>query len=69
LWDHAEFLLVLKDLIAERVPTLVEEVHVANLLDRFGRRVVRRVGTSGVIVEEERHRGMPRGELQRVVRE
>ena len=41
--DDAEPLLVGEDLLAQRVPALVEQMHVADLLDPFRRRVVRRV--------------------------
>ena len=54
--DHAELLLVGEDLVAQRVPALVEQVHVADLLDPFRRRVVRRVGAARHVIEEERHR-------------
>ena len=52
--DHAELLLVGEDLLAQLVPALVEEVHVADLLDPLRRRVVRRVGAAGHVVDEER---------------
>ena len=52
--DHAELLLVGEDLLAQRVPALVEQVHVADLLDPFRRRVVRRMRAAGNVVDEER---------------
>ena len=45
--DDAERLLVLEDLIAQRVLPLVEEMHRANLLDPLRRRVVRGVRAAG----------------------
>ena len=54
--DHAELLLVGEDLIAQSVPALVEQMHVADLLDPLRRRVVRRMRAAGHVVEEERHR-------------
>ena len=54
--DHAELLLVGEDLIAQRIPALVEQVHVADLLDPLRRRMVRRVGAARDVIEEERHR-------------
>ena len=42
-WDHAELFLVGKDLLTQLVPALVEQVHVADLLDPFRRWLMRRV--------------------------
>ena len=54
--DHAELLLVGEDLVAQRVPALVEQVHVGDLLHPLRRRMVRRVGPAGDVIQEERHR-------------
>ena len=51
--DHAELLLVGEDLLAQLVPALVEQVHVADLLDPLRRRVVRRMRAAGHVVDEE----------------
>ena len=58
LGDHAEVLLVGEDLLTQRVPALVEQVHVADLLDPFRCRMVRRLRAARHVVEEERHRGI-----------
>ena len=52
--DHAELLLVGEDLLAQLVPALVEQVHVADLLDPLRRRMMRRVRAAGDVVDEER---------------
>ncbi|MCY1237613.1 hypothetical protein D9M72_503170 [compost metagenome] len=54
LGHDAQPLLVGKDGLAKLVPALVEEVHVADLLDPFRRGVVRRMGAAGHVVDEER---------------
>ena len=52
--DHAEPLLVGEDLLAQRIPALVEQVHVADLLDPLRRRMMRRMRAARRVVEEER---------------
>ena len=54
--DHAEALLIGEDLLADRVVALVEQVHVADLLDPLRRRMVRRVRAARRVVDEERQR-------------
>ena len=44
--NHAEPLLVGEDLVAQRIPALVEQMHVADLLDPFRCRMVRRMGAA-----------------------
>src|SRR5262249_2861750 len=51
--DHSQPLLVLKDLIAQRVPPFVEQMHVTDLLDPFGCWMMRRMAASGNVVAEE----------------
>src|SRR5262249_47428890 len=53
-WNHAELLLVREDLLAQLVPPLVEQVHVADLLDPFWRGVMWRVRRAGDVVDEPR---------------
>jgi hypothetical protein len=53
-WNHAQFFLVREDLLAQIIPALVEQVHVADLLSPFGRRVMRCVGSTRHIVDKER---------------
>ena len=52
--DHTELLLVREDGFPQLVPALVEQVHVADLLDPLRRRVVRRMGPARHKVDEER---------------
>ena len=52
--NDAELFLVGEDLLAERVPALVEQVQVADFLDPLRRGVVRRVRAAGHVVAEER---------------
>src|SRR3954454_6628922 len=52
--NNTELLLVGKDGFSEFVPAFVEEVHGADLIDPFRRRVMRRVRTARHIIEEER---------------
>ena len=52
--DYAEPLLVGEYLVAKIVPALVEQVHVADLLDPLRRRVMRRVRAAGHVIDEER---------------
>ena len=52
--DDAELLLVLEDLLAQLVPSLVEQVHVADLLDPLRRRVMRRMRAARRVIDEER---------------
>ena len=52
--NHAELLLVGKDRFPQLVPAVVEQVHVADFLDPLGRRVMRRVGAAGSVVDKER---------------
>ena len=49
-----EPLLVGEDRLAQLVPAVVEEVHRLDLVDPFLRRVVRRMGAAGDVVDEER---------------
>ena len=65
--DHAELLLVGEDRLAQLVPALVEQVHVADLLDPLRRRVVRRVDAAGHVVDEERLVRVDRGDALHVV--
>ena len=52
--DHAEFLLVLEDLIAHLVPALVKEMQLADLVDPFLGRMMRRVRGARRVLDEER---------------
>src|SRR5206468_12072268 len=54
LGHDAEFLLVAEDGVADFVPTAVEEMHVADLLDPLRRRMVRRVCAARHVINEER---------------
>ena len=54
LGDHPEPLLVGVDGVAELVPSLVEQMHVADLVDPLRRRVVRRMRPARRVVDEER---------------
>ena len=54
LGHDAELFLVGEDGLAEHVPTLVEEVHVADLLDPFRGRMMRRVRAARHVIDEER---------------
>ena len=65
--DHAEPLLVGEDGLAQLVPALVEQVHVADLLDPLRRRVVRRVDGAGHVVDEERLLRVDRGDALHVL--
>ena len=51
--DHAEPFLVGKDRLAQLFPALIEQVHVADLLDPLWRRLVRCVRAAGHIIDEE----------------
>ena len=51
---NAQFLLVGKDGVADFVPAAIEEVHVADLLDPFRSRMMRRVCTARHVINEER---------------
>src|ERR1700743_3104634 len=51
--DYAEPPLVGEDGFTQLVPPFVEQVHVANLLNPLGRRVMRRVNCTGYVVDEE----------------
>ena len=51
--DDAQFLLVLEDLVAQRIPALVEEMQIGRLLDPFQRRMVRRVRAARHVIDEE----------------
>ncbi len=59
--DHAEPLLVLEDPLAQLVPAVVEEVHVADLLHPFLGRMMRRVRGAGRVLDEERLAGRRSG--------
>src|SRR5215472_15212696 len=52
--NDAELLLVGKDRLSQLVPTAVEEMHVADLLDPFRRRVMWRMRTTWHVIEKER---------------
>jgi hypothetical protein len=52
--DYPELLLVLENLIPKLVPALIEQLQLADLLDPFGRRVVRSVDPAGCVLNEER---------------
>ena len=52
--DDAEALLVGEDRIAELVPAIVEQVHVADLLDPFLGGMMRRMDAAGHVIDEER---------------
>ena len=64
--DDAELLLVLEDPLAELVPALVEQVHIADLLDPLRRRVMRRMRAARHVVDEERLVGRQRVDLVHV---
>ena len=51
--NDAKLLLVGKDRLAKFVPTVVEQVHVADLLDPFWRGVVRRMCAAGHVIHKE----------------
>src|SRR5271168_1074865 len=53
-WNHAEALLVGEDLLAELLPALVEQVHLANPVDPLLGWLVRIVRRAGDVVDEER---------------
>src|SRR5215472_1463597 len=52
--NDAELLLVVKDRLSQLVPTAVEEMHVADLLDPFWCRVMWRMRATGHVIEKER---------------
>ena len=52
--DDAQFLLVGEDGFAQLVPAILEQVHVADLLDPFFRGMMRRVYAAGHVINEER---------------
>ena len=54
LGHDAEPLLVGEDGLAQLVPAVVEEVHVADLLDPFRRRMMRRMRAARDVIDEER---------------
>src|SRR5262249_58241918 len=62
LWNDAEPLLVGEDGVAKFVPTVVEQVHIADLLDPLRRRVVRRMHAARNVVDEERLGWIDRGD-------
>ena len=64
--DHPEPLLVGEDRVAELVPSLVEQMHVADLVDPLRRRVVRRMRPARRVVDEERLLGRQRVQLLHV---
>ena len=49
-----EALLIGEDRLAQLVPAVVEQVHGADLLDPFRRRIVRRMGAAGHVIDKER---------------
>ena len=51
--DHPKALLVLKNLLPELVPALVEHVHVVDFVHPFLGRMMRRVRGAGNVVAEE----------------
>ena len=55
--NDAEPLLVGEDRVAEFVPAVVEQMHVADLLDPLRRRMMRRVRAAGNVIDEERFVG------------
>ena len=63
----AEPLLVGEDGLAQLVPAVVEQVHVADLLDPLRRRMMRRVGAARHVVDEERLVGRDLLELLHVL--
>ena len=56
-----------KIVLAQLVPALVEQLHVADLLNPLRRRVVRRVGAAGRVVDEEGLVGRQRVDAVHVV--
>ena len=67
LGHDAEPLLVGEDGLAQLVPAVVEQVHVADLLDPLRRRMVRRMGAARHVVDEERLVGRDLLELLHVL--
>ena len=67
LGHDAEPLLVGEDRLAQLVPAVVEEMHVADLLDPFRRRMMRRVGAARHVIDEERLVGRDLLELLHVL--
>ena len=63
----AEALLIGEDRLAELVPAIVEQVHVADLLDPFRRRMMRRMDAAGHVIDEERLVGRDLVELLHVL--
>src|SRR5208283_5154839 len=63
----AEPLLIGKDSIAQFVPSAIEQMLVADLLDPLGRRMMRRVSTTRYVVDEERLVGRDLLELRYVL--
>src|SRR5262249_10496838 len=56
--NHAQFLLVRKDRIAQLVPAAIEQMHRVNLVHPFLRRMMWRVCAAGNVVAEERLAGV-----------
>src|SRR5262245_3032690 len=52
--DYTEPFLIGEDRLAQLFPALIEQMHVADLLDPLRRRLVRRVRAAGYVIEEER---------------
>ena len=50
----AQALLVGEDRLAHLVPSIIEQVHVADLLDPLRRRMMRRMGCAGHVIDKER---------------
>ena len=63
----AQALLVGEDGLAQLVPAVVEEVHVADLLDPLRRRMMRRMGAARHVIDEERLVGRDLLELLHVL--
>ena len=65
--DHAEPFLVGENGFAQFVPTLVEQVHIANFFDPLRRRVMRRADGARHVVDEERLLGIDRGDAPQIL--
>ena len=52
-WNYTEPFLVGEDCLAQLFPALIEQVHVADLLDPLWRRLVRCVRAAGHVIDEE----------------
>ena len=65
--NHAQSLLVGENLVPHRIPAFIEQVHVMDLVDPLGRRLVRRVRGARDVIDKERLLGRRRIQLFHVV--